>query len=238
MRYFSFVFLFIFSLNVAAQSPMVSRLFSDGTRYANQQDFDAALRSYKTALFAAENEYLNFGYRARLHYNIGVCHFRLNRFKLAANEFKSAILLKKDYSRAHYALGMTRMRLREWKDASASFESLLREDPKNGEGWFDLAFAKIAVGEMDAARSAFGHAIEFGTIDTPLSHNNIGVILAIKGELIAAEKEFETAIALSGGRLIEAKRNLESCRVKRAGRPELIAKDFQYVTRDSAIDFG
>lgn len=238
MRFFSFVFLFVFSMNIGAQSPAVSNLFKEGTRAAGAGNFEQALSSYKTALFAAENEYVNNAYLAKLRYNIGVCYFRTNRFDLAANEFKSAILLKKDYSLAHYALGMARMRLREWKAASVSFESSLRENPKNGEAWFDLAFAKIAVGEIEAARSAFGRAIEFGTIDTPLSHNNIGVILAVKGDLMAAEKEFETAVALSGGRLIEAKRNLEFCRAKRAVKTGLVAKDLQYATRDFAIDFG
>ena len=64
---------------------------------------------------------------------IGACHFQLDQFELDANEFKSALLLKKDYTRAHYALGMAKMRLREWKSASASFKDLLQADPKNGE---------------------------------------------------------------------------------------------------------
>ena len=118
MRFFSFVFLFIFGVNVWGQSPAVTKLYSDGARYANTQDFNQALQSFKTAAFAADNEYLNDGYRARLHYNIGVCHFQLRQFELASNEFKSALLLKKDYTQAHHALSMARTRLREWRSAS------------------------------------------------------------------------------------------------------------------------
>lgn len=235
MRFFSFVFLFILSLNVAAQSPTVSNLFSEGTRHANAGRFDEALKNYKTALFTAENEYLGAGYRARLHYNIGVCYFRTDRFDSAANHFKFAILLKTDYARAHYALGMAKIRKRDWKEASRTFEKLLRLDPKNGEAWFDLAFASVALNDLETAEKAFARSIIFGSMDSPLSHNNIGVILALKGDLAAAEDRFARAVALSDGGLLEAKQNLEFCRSKRKGNPQLISGEFRYAARSLGL---
>ena len=101
----SFAFLFVFGLNVSAQSPTAD-LFSGGAR----QRVDVALESYKTALRLAENKYADKDYRARLHYNVGVCYFHLDKFDLAADHFKHAILLKTDYSLAYYALGMTKIR--------------------------------------------------------------------------------------------------------------------------------
>jgi len=228
MRFFSFVFLFIFSLNIAAQSPAVSNLFKEGTRAANAGQFEQALKSYKTALFAAENEYVTDAYRAQLRYNIGVCYFRTDRYELAANEFRSAILLKKDYARAHYALGMAESRRRNWKSASVSFQNVLQHDPTNGEAWFDLASTSLALNDLETAETAFARSIAFGSRDSALSHNNIGVILAVKGDLSAAEKAFETAIELSNDRLPEAKRNLVFIRSKR----ELVARDFQYAGRE------
>lgn len=236
MRYLSFIFVFIFTVNIAAQSPAVSNLFANGAKAAEAGRFGEALKSYKTALFAAENEYLHAGYRARLHYNVGVCYFRLGQFKPAVDQFKSAILLKRDYSRAYYALGMARMRLRQWKDASTSFVRLIELDPKNGEAWFDLAFASIALNDLDTAKNAFVRSIALGSVDSALSHNNIGVILAVKGYLTAAEREFETAIEMSDGRLHEAKDNLEFCRAKRLGKPGLVAKEeFRFAVRDAGM---
>src|SRR5688572_24407741 len=110
MRILSFVFLFIFAVNISAQSTKVDDLFSEGTRNANAGRFDAALKNYKTALAVAENKYAGNESRARLHYNIGVCYFHLDQFKLAENEFKSAVLLKTDYSQAHFALDKARTR--------------------------------------------------------------------------------------------------------------------------------
>lgn len=236
MRLLLFVLLSFFVVNAAGQSPAVTRLFRNGTAQANEGRFADALKSYKTALFAAENEYLSAEYLAKLHYNIGVCHFRLERFDLASDEFKKAILLKKEYTRAHYALGMAESRKKNWKAARASFRRVLDIDPKNGEAWFDLAFSNIALKEIDKAATAFVRSIEFSSVDSALSHNNIGVILAIKGELAAAEKEFESAIAVSGGWLIEAKRNLAFCREQRAGKRLTAA--LEYTERRTSLSLS
>ena len=186
MRYLSFVFLLLLSLNAAAQSPAVSRLFQEGTKNATHERFAEALDNYKTALFMAENEYLGADYRARLRFNIGVCYFRLEQYDPAVDQFKSAILLKKDYARAHYALGMAETRRREWRHAADSFNRAVMLEPNNSEAWFDLAFASIGENDLDKAAHAFAKSIELGSIDAALSHNNIGVILAVKGDLAAA----------------------------------------------------
>ena len=101
MRILSFVFLLIFAVNVSAQT---TDPFIQGTKQINAGRFDDALTTYKTALVTAERRYAGKEYLARLHYNIGVCYFHLDRFEAAANAFKNAVLLKTDYVRAHDAL--------------------------------------------------------------------------------------------------------------------------------------
>ena len=113
MRILSFVFLFIFAVNISAQSTKVDDLFTQGSRQINSGRFDEALTTYKTALTTAEKRYAGKEYLARLHYNIGVCYFHLDRFEAAANEFKSAVLLKTDYSQAYSALDKARARTRD-----------------------------------------------------------------------------------------------------------------------------
>jgi Flp pilus assembly protein TadD len=240
MRVLLFTFVLVFSISASAQSPTVINLFAEGTMQANAGRFDDALKNFKTVLFMAENEYLGAAYRAHVHYNIGVCYFRLNRFDPAIDHFKAALLLKADYTRAHYALGMAEMRKRNSVAAVSSFNRVLKLDPKNGEAWFDLAFASLALNDFETAEKAFAKSIEFGSVDANLSHNNIGVILAFKGDLAGAEDEFETAIQLSNGRLTEARRNLEFCRSKHAGNATtLIAReDFVFAPRTLAMKVG
>ena len=224
MRFISIIFILIITIGAAGQSPAVSKLFSDGTRLANAGRYSDALESYKRARLVADREHLDTGYRARLHYNVGVCYFHLERFDLAVTEFKAAVLLKTDYAQAYYALGMAKMRKRDWKAAQASFESVLKFETRNGEAWFDLALANLALGDVDRAADAFERAIELGSVDAALGHNNIGVIQAMRGEFESAEERFENAISLSGGVLVEAKRNLEFCRSRRQGERMLIAQ--------------
>jgi len=110
MRLLSFVFLFIFAVSISAQSTKVDDLFTQGTKQINAGRFDDALTTYKSALATAEKQYAGKDYLARLHYNIGVCYFHLDRFEAAANEFKSAVLLKTDYSQAFTALRKAKSR--------------------------------------------------------------------------------------------------------------------------------
>ena len=113
MRLLSFVFLFIFAVNISAQATKVDDLFTQGTSQVNAGRFDEALTTYRSALAAAEKKYAGKEYLARLHYNIGVCYFHLDRFDAAVNEFKSAVLLKTDYTQAYAALEKARSRTHE-----------------------------------------------------------------------------------------------------------------------------
>ena len=235
MRFVLFVFLLIFSFNVSAQTPAVAQLFAEGTRAANAGRFGDALTSYRTALFMGENERLDNNYLSRVRYNIGVCYFHLDQPRLAAIELKLAVRLNHgEYTRALYALGMADMQMKNWKAAAASFGKVLKSEPRNGEAWFDLAFASVADGDLEAAEKAFANSIAFGSVDSALSHNNIGVILAVRGDLAGAETEFVTAIEKSDGRLHEAKRNLEFCR--RLGKTKLVATDLRYAMRSAAVN--
>lgn len=119
----SFVFLFVFGLGVLGQSPKVTDRFSEGAEQVNAGRFDAAITTYKTALAVAENKYANKDYRARLYYNIGVCYFHLDRFGLAADHFKHAVLLKTDYSLAYHALDMTKLRTQQLKAAASQAQA-------------------------------------------------------------------------------------------------------------------
>ncbi|MEO8574726.1 MAG: tetratricopeptide repeat protein [Pyrinomonadaceae bacterium] len=120
----SFAFLFVFGLGALAQSsPKITDLFSEGAKQVNAGQFNAALMSYKTALSAAENKYVNNNYRARLHYNIGLCYFHLDRFDLAADHFKHALIVKTDYSLAYYALGVTKLQTDKLKAVASQAQA-------------------------------------------------------------------------------------------------------------------
>jgi Tfp pilus assembly protein PilF len=225
MRSLSFIFVVIFAVSVSAQSRSVTVSFNEGTKLANAGEFERALSNYRAALGEVESVRSDNDFLARLHYNLGVCEYQLNHPRKAIEEFDVAIKMKGgNYSRAFYALGMAESARENWRGAQLAFLEALELDKTNGEAWFDLAFAYLEEGNFAAAEAAFRNSIIHKSIDLASSHNNVGVFLALKGEFSSAEKEFETALKSSAGKLVEARNNIEYCRARDRERSGLMER--------------
>lgn len=225
MRSLSLIFVLTIAVSVSAQSPSVTPSFNEGTKLANAGEFEKALSSYRVTLGEVESVRLDKDLLARLHYNLGVCEYQLNHPGKAIEEFELAIKMKGgNYSRAFYALGMAESARANWEGARAAFLEALELNRTNGEAWFDLAFIYLEEGNFTAAEAAFRNSIIHKSIDLASSHNNVGVLLALRGDFSSAEKEFETALKSSGGKLVEARNNLEYCRARDRQRSRLLAR--------------
>ncbi len=232
MRTLSFIFVLVFAVGISAQSTLVRQPFRTGTKFAKAGKFEKALSSYLAAVEAAKSETVSDEFLAKLHYNIGVCEYRLDRAGKAVKELEQAVELTTGlYPRAFYALGMAESARKNWPKARLAFLKAVRSNKTDGEAWFDLAFAYLGENDLANAEAAFRNAVAYKSIDAPLGHNNIGVMLALRGETAAAIKEFETALRSTDGKLAEAKSNLEYCR---AHSGQLSAKSgFAYAGRNS-----
>src|SRR5262249_9188718 len=224
MRILCFILLLLFAVNVSGQ-PSVTRSFTEGTQLAKVGEFERALSSYRAALRDAERVRPDNDVLARLHYNLGVCEYHLNRPERAVDEFHLAVKMKGgNYSRAWYALGMAESARENWPGARLAFLESLRLDQTNGEAWYDLAFAYVQDGDFVNAEAAFRNSIMHKSIDSAWSHNNVGVFLALRGEFSSAEREFEAALKSSGGRLVQARNNLDYCRARKPKHLALLAR--------------
>ena len=207
-----FIIISAFAFSVAAQTP-AHLSFEKGIKAAGGGKYEAALASFKTSLAFTPDDKISEEFRAKLHFNIGVCLYRLARSAEAVGELEKAIKLSGGvYEKAFYALGMAETTLKNWKKAEQAFLGAIRLNKNNGETWLDLAFVYLAEKDYEAARAAFRKSIEHKSVDSSIAHNNLGVILALGGDLEAAVKEFETAVSRSGGKLAVAGRNLRFCR--------------------------
>jgi tetratricopeptide (TPR) repeat protein len=223
MRMLSLIFVLAFGVSVSAQPQSVKSLFNEGTKFASAGEFEKALSRYREALNRSESVRLDSDHLARLHYNLGVCEFHLNHPERAIKELKLAIKLKGgNYPRAFYALGMAESVRANWQGARLAFLESLRLNKSNGEAWFDLAFAYLGEGDFAGAEAAFRNSIIYKSIDSAWSHNNVGVLLVLRGDLAEAQNEFERALEASGGKLIEARNNLEYCRARGPKRSGLL----------------
>ncbi|HEY0459398.1 MAG TPA: tetratricopeptide repeat protein [Pyrinomonadaceae bacterium] len=208
-----FVILTVSVLSINAQTAATRQTFEKAVSSAIEEKFEAALDDFKKSLTLAEIEDAGAEYRAKIHFNIGVCYYRLKQNAPAIAELEEAIKLARgDYEKAFYALGMAQAELKNWKEAETAFRGAIRLNKRNGEAWFDLAFVYLAQSDYGAARAAFEKSVEYKSIAAPVGHNNLGVILAIGGDITAAVREFETALKQSGGKFTVAERNLQFCK--------------------------
>src|SRR5688572_6880364 len=222
MRVLTFIFIVFLAFSVSAQqSSEVKQVFDEATNAANAKDYAKAFEIYQKALRLAGTESEQF--RAKIHFNSGVCLFQLKRPTEAVAEFERALLLNAKYERAFYALAMAQVELKNFNDAEKAFRKALEINRRNGETWFDLAFVYIEQKEFDAAENAFQNAIRYKTSAAPDAHNNLGVISALRHDFASAEKYFSLAAL---GKSSEAEKNLQFCRFyqEKNNLRELVAK--------------
>jgi Flp pilus assembly protein TadD len=208
-----FVILTISVFSVSAQSLATRQTFEKGINLATAGHFETALDDFKKSLTLAGTDDTDDSFRAKIHFNIGVCLYQLKQNPTAAAEFEEALKLTKgDYEKAFYALGMAQAELKNWPASEKAFRGAIGLNRRNGEAWFDLAFVYLAQNDYDSAKIAFQKSVELKSVASPIGHNNLGVILAINGDINSAVKEFEIALKKSNGKFAVAERNLQFCK--------------------------
>ncbi len=146
----------IFAVNAFGQTAPSKRAFEQGTSEARAGKHQAALENYRKALLSAAVEPIaRDDFRAKIHFNIGVCLFQLKRADEAVEEFSEAVKLSRGkYQRLFYALGMAPSELKNCRKAENALRKAVKLKPDDGEAQFDLALILLAEKDFDAAQSA------------------------------------------------------------------------------------
>ncbi len=228
MRRFTFIFIAVltFVISASAQTALSNRAFENGTRAAQAKEYEKAIADYRRAILFSETEKRSDDFLARIHFNIGVCFYSLKQTAEAVEEFTEAIKLSKgSYQKAYYALGMAHSELKNWRKAQTAFRKAVELKSDDGEAWFDLALVFLEEKDFGSAKLAFQKSIKYKSAAVADAHNNIGVILALQNNFLLAENEFKIALTESNGKSIEARNNLQFCRLyKRNFNQDLLAK--------------
>lgn len=233
MRIFLILIFAASAIGVNAQSTRAWQVFETGMKASRSGDLATALNGFQKTLGLIELEGASDRFASKVHYNVGVSYYHLRDQNKAVAAYERAIVLsRRTYEKAFYALGLAQAELGNWPAAEEAFLGAIRNNNRNGEAWFDLAFVYLANGEIEKAQKAFGNAIKFGTVETAISHNNVGVLLAVKGDYQAAEVQFAEAVAKSNGVFAGAAANLTKCREISGGK-QLIARQFEIVYRSA-----
>lgn len=211
-----FTFTFTLDLPAAAQTPALKKIFAEGVEKARRGDFENASANFRRALLAAKIEKTGDAFLAKIHFNLGVCLYRLKLPEKSVAEFTEAIKLsRREYRQAFYALGMAERDLRNFVKAENAFLNALKADTSDGEAWFDLGMVYLEKTEFEKAENAFENAVKFKSVSAADALNNLGVIAALRHEFERAENYFEEALELSNNQSKTAKNNLQFCKFYR-----------------------
>ncbi len=215
MRVLFFIFL-IFTFSAAAQTPALKTSFETGIETARRGEFEKASETFQRVLLSAEAEKTSDEFLAKVHFNLGVCFYRLRQTEKSVGEFNEAIRLsRREYKRAFYALGMAQSDLKNYDKAEKAFLAALKLEKSDGESWFDLGFVYLQKQEFEKAENAFQNAVSFKSVSAFEACNNLGVISALRHDFDKAEKYFETAWKMSENKFSTARNNLQFCKFYR-----------------------
>lgn len=227
---------FVLTINVSAQNHLAKSNFEKGTEAAKAKNYEQAIELYERSLQIVEAEFgENKQFQSKIHYNIGVCFYKLKKFKQAITEFEKANLFAPTPEpKVFYALGLSQIELKNLTKAKKSLQKVLQIDIKHGEAWFDLAMIYIEENKFDSAKEAFLNSIEFDCIRSAEAINNIGVILAIEGDVQNAEVSFQKAFLRSNQTLFEARKNLEFIKKYRSDDLQKLLANLIFTKRTGA----
>jgi len=221
----------VLPLAAQTENDSAAGFFKRGTQSAQRGDYGAAFDFYRKALEITENSgQTSTQFRAKIHYNLGVCLFQTNEKAKSVAEFSRAVELDKSYAAAFYALGLAQSELENYAAAKTAFLRVLEITGEcgSGEAWFELAFVFITEKDFDQAAASFAKAVRFNSRDAPLAHNNLGVIFALKHDFAAAEKEFKMAWKASREKLILAKNNLNFIRQYQQNKNQMLLAEIVF----------
>lgn len=205
--FFILILVLVFSFGVIAQLPADRQLFAEANTASRAGDHTSALQKYRAIdLFHKEAVFA-----AKVRYNIGVSLYQLGRVDEAVAEYAAAIDLNAKYQKAYYAMGMVQVALGNSQEAKFAFHAALKLNAADGEAWFDLGMVLLGEKNYDSAAGAFENAVLHQSANSADATNNIGVIVAMNGDIEKAKSKFKDAWAISNGKSREAIANFNIC---------------------------
>ena len=111
----------------------------------------------------------------------------------AAGQYRKAIELETGRAAAHAGLALTYDLMKQPEDAEREHLKALDLAPKNAEYWNNFGFSLFVIGKLDAAISAFEHALGLDP-SLLIAYNNLGFAYGRKHDFENARRCFHAAL--------------------------------------------
>ena len=155
--------LILFPIITNAQSTEALQVFETAVAESRRGEHIDALDGFKRTLAIIEREAASEVFTAKVHYNIGVTLYQLRMLSESAVHLERASAYSKQrHAKAHYVLGLVRLEANDIDNAQESLKSAVVLDNRNGDAWYDLGRAYLALNETEKARRAFAKAARNG----------------------------------------------------------------------------
>jgi Flp pilus assembly protein TadD len=175
----------ILQLGVFAQTDE----FQKGISLAKSGDFQTALIHFQKS----ETADLSKRKLSQIHYNIGVCFYRLNQMNKAITSFEKSVEIFPNYEKSYYGLAMAQVDLKDFAGAETNFLKAINLNKTNGEMWFDLALVLCEMQKFTEAIVAFQNAVKFNSIAKSTAKYNLEILskndIKSTAKLISKEKK-------------------------------------------------
>ncbi len=130
---------------------------------------------------------------------LGTARTKAGRATDALGPLGEAARLAPRLTEAHVELADAHALRGDWRAAAAALETAVRQDPLRHAGaWNDLGFARLQLGQTEAALDALRRAVALDP-RFPTARVNLGTALLASGDLDAAAAQFEAALRTQPG---------------------------------------
>jgi tetratricopeptide (TPR) repeat protein len=129
------------------------RAFDRGTQLLAAKVWAGSISEFRKAIKAFPTFYEAF-------YNMGIAEQRMGHATEAESAFRKSLELSSDrYAPAHFGLGLMLATEKEYTEAESMVQSGLAIDPKDGGGYYALAWIRYTTDRLPAAESSAREAL-------------------------------------------------------------------------------
>jgi tetratricopeptide (TPR) repeat protein len=180
--------LFEHALNVTSNNYLAH--YGLGVALAEIDKTDQAIEHYKVAL-SLKPDY------ADVHFNLAKALAEQGRIREAIPHYNEVLKLKPGDAGVYNSLGLALAEHGDLAQAVTVYRSGLDFNPKNAHLHSNLGVALLQQGQLDKAFTEFQVALDLLPVSD--THNNIGMLLALKGQHVEAIEHYNDAIRLDPG---------------------------------------
>jgi tetratricopeptide (TPR) repeat protein len=163
--------------------------FDRGVRLAQSGQIDAAMGEYAAALAIRPTHF-------HAEFNLGALLEFKGRIREAETHYKKVLSVNPEFALAHHALGKILARQGDIEWAARHFNAALTLDPSPSL-YMDYADLLVKQGKNDLAMAAYQNAVRLNPKLAP-AHNNLAVLLFLKGDYAGAWRAVELCRRFGG----------------------------------------